>query len=71
MRYYNNDSINWMMGNGSGIMAGGGIICWISLFLFWTIMVLGIMALVKFLASDCRKKDQCCRNHKEDHHNQS
>ena len=71
MRYLNDDSFNWMMGNGWGMMAGWGILGWISLFLYWTLMVLGIMALIKFLTGDCRKKDHCFRNHKEDHHNQS
>ena len=67
MRYYNEDSFNWMMGNGWGMMAGWGILGWVSLFLFWTLMVLGIMALIRYLTADSRKKDQCCRNHKEDH----
>lgn len=60
MRYYN-DGWNWMMGNGLGMMAGWGIIGWISLFLFWTLLVLGILALIRYLSKNSKKPDGCCR----------
>lgn len=66
MRYYG-DSWNWMMGSGLGMMAGWGIVGWITLFLFWTLMILGIIALVSHLTK--QDKRDCCSSSKGSYHN--
>lgn len=62
-----------MMGYyGYGHMLGGwgesgfALVCWITLFLFWTLMVLVILTLIRHLTKE--DKHGCCEGHKGSHH---
>lgn len=63
MRYYG-DSWGGMMGGWVG--GGYALVCWITLFLLWTLMVLLIIALVRHLIKE--NKHGCCDGHKGNRH---
>ncbi len=52
----------WMMGGGGNPMMGGwnglGVMGWIPMFLFWVLLILGVVALFRYLGSSTRSSDK-------------